>query len=284
MYQVYMKIVDCFLFYNELELLAFKLKELTDVVDYFVIVESKYTFRGNDKKLYYEENKSKFADYADKIIHVVHDNNAAKISESEGGRKDGLPDAWSNEREQRFYGTKGLAQLDLADDDIIILSDLDEIADKRTLAKIKNEGLEAPIICLEQDMYYYDLKNKLEEKCYHSKLVRFDKMREYLDKSPDVFETVTRPEYNPDGKHIGHFPIIGKGGWHLSFFGGVSMIKNKIKNFSHVELAHFGDESDEKINEKIQNNKDVFDREEMRFKNVEPEDNDYLPENYKMLI
>ena len=49
--QVSMKIVDCFLFYNKLELLTFKLKELTDVVDFFVIVESKFTFRGNDKKL-----------------------------------------------------------------------------------------------------------------------------------------------------------------------------------------------------------------------------------------
>ena len=47
-----MKIIDCFLFYNELELLKFKLKELNDVVDYFVLIESKYTFVGNEKELY----------------------------------------------------------------------------------------------------------------------------------------------------------------------------------------------------------------------------------------
>ena len=49
-----MKIVDCFLFYNELDLLKFKLKELNDIVDYFVLIESKYTFVGNEKELYYE--------------------------------------------------------------------------------------------------------------------------------------------------------------------------------------------------------------------------------------
>ena len=56
-----MKIIDCFLFYNELELLKFKLKELNDVVDYFVLIESKYTFVGNEKELYYEKNKGLFS-------------------------------------------------------------------------------------------------------------------------------------------------------------------------------------------------------------------------------
>jgi beta-1,4-mannosyl-glycoprotein beta-1,4-N-acetylglucosaminyltransferase len=275
------KIIDCFLFYNELELLKFKLKELNDIVDYFVLIESKYTFVGNEKELYYEKNKEMFSEYNDKIIHIIHDHNATLEN---GAREDGLPSAWNNEKEQRFYGTKGIAQLDLVDDDLIILSDLDEIVDKNTLIKIKEEGLKEPISCLEQDMYYYNLNNKLEEKWYRSKIVRYDKIKEYFDKSPNIFQTIVQPEYNPDGKHIGKYPIIKNGGWHLSFFGGVGMIKNKIKNFSHTELSHFGDESYDKINEKIQNNKDIFDREDIEFEFIHIEDNDYLPENYKMLL
>ena len=162
-----MKIIDCFLFYNELELLKFKLKELNDVVDYFVLIESKYTFVGNEKELYYEKNKGLFSEYSDKIIHIIHDHNATLENEP---RNDGLPSAWNNEEEQRFYGTKGISKLVLADDDLIILSDLDEIVDKNTLKKIKEEGLEDPISCLEQDMYYYNLNNKLRDKCYHSKI------------------------------------------------------------------------------------------------------------------
>ena len=52
-----MKIVDCFTFYNELELLNYRLNILDDVVDYFVIVEATHTFIGNEKKLYFNEYK-----------------------------------------------------------------------------------------------------------------------------------------------------------------------------------------------------------------------------------
>ena len=40
-------IVDSFIFYNELDMLEFRLTELNDVVDYFVIVEATHTFSGN---------------------------------------------------------------------------------------------------------------------------------------------------------------------------------------------------------------------------------------------
>jgi len=267
-----MKIVDCFLFYNELDLLKFKLKELNDIVDYFVLIESKYTFVGNEKELYYEKNKELFSEYNHKIIHVIHDHNATAETS----------DAWSNEKEQRFYGTKGVAQLNLGDNDLIILSDLDEIADKNTLRTIKEEGLKEPISCLEQDMYYYNLTNKLNDKWYQSKILNYETYKKYVD-NVTKFDTIVRPEYNPDGRHIGHYPISKKGGWHFSFFGGSARIKNKIRQFAHTELSHFGDQSVDKINEKILHNKDIFNRKDMKFKYIRIQDNTYLPENYKML-
>ena len=45
------KIIDCFIFYNELDLLEYRLNILNDVVDYFVIVESTHTFVGKEKVL-----------------------------------------------------------------------------------------------------------------------------------------------------------------------------------------------------------------------------------------
>lgn len=45
------KIIDCFIFYNELELLKYRLDILYDIVDYFIIVESKYTHTGKEKKI-----------------------------------------------------------------------------------------------------------------------------------------------------------------------------------------------------------------------------------------
>jgi len=43
------KLIDAFLFFNEVELLKFRLQYLNDIVDYFIIVESNKTFTGKDK-------------------------------------------------------------------------------------------------------------------------------------------------------------------------------------------------------------------------------------------
>ena len=65
-----MKIIDCFIFYNELELLNYRLNILYNIVDYFIIVESKYTFTGKEKELIFNENKERFSCFNDKIIYI----------------------------------------------------------------------------------------------------------------------------------------------------------------------------------------------------------------------
>ena len=68
-----MKIVDSFIFYNELDILNYRLSILDDYVDYFVLVESRYTFAGDLKPLYYLENKDKFEKFNSKVIHrIIH--------------------------------------------------------------------------------------------------------------------------------------------------------------------------------------------------------------------
>ena len=52
-----MKVIDCFIFYNELDLLDYRLNILKEVVDYFVIVESTHTFVGKEKELYFNKDK-----------------------------------------------------------------------------------------------------------------------------------------------------------------------------------------------------------------------------------
>ena len=52
-----MKVFDSIIFFNELDLLEMRLNILNDVVDYFVVTESPFTVSGNEKPLYYAENK-----------------------------------------------------------------------------------------------------------------------------------------------------------------------------------------------------------------------------------
>ena len=120
-----MKIYDCFVFFNELKLLEFRLSMYYDYVDYFVLCECSKTQRGEDKPYYFEENKILFEKYADKIIHVKADNPPLFKGS----------DDWSIEFYQRNQISQGLKNA--TDEDLIIISDLDEFYSLELLAAIK---------------------------------------------------------------------------------------------------------------------------------------------------
>lgn len=108
------RLFDCFCFFRELDLLEIRLKELSPAVDRFVLVESTWDFSGNPKPLVFEENKSRFAEYADRIEHIVV---------TDRPRNEGERFAWQHhQRDQLVHGLK-----EAAPDDAILISDLDEI-------------------------------------------------------------------------------------------------------------------------------------------------------------
>ncbi|MGN1154356.1 MAG: glycosyl transferase GT17 family protein, partial [Candidatus Gastranaerophilaceae bacterium] len=135
-------IYDCFTFFNELDLLEIRLNVLNDYVDKFVLVESTKTFTGMDKPLYYKENKERFSHFNDKIIHIVLDETPNEY-------------AWHNECIQRNSISKGLTNCN--DDDIILISDLDEIPTPEFIHKYKDiEGIKL----FEINQYCYFLNCK----------------------------------------------------------------------------------------------------------------------------
>jgi beta-1,4-mannosyl-glycoprotein beta-1,4-N-acetylglucosaminyltransferase len=82
---------------------------------------------------------------------------------------------------------------------------------------------------------------------------------------------------------ISIFPVILNGGWHLSYFGDANFIKNKIENFSHQELNTNNFTDLVKINEKINNCVDLYDR-NIEIKKINIEDNNYLPIEYNIYL
>ena len=117
-----MKIIDCFSFFNELELLEIRLNILDQYVDKFVLVEAAKTQTLKDKPFVFEENKSRYEKFLDKIVHVKLDEGMCP----EGEFKD-YSDDWSMEHFQRNGAHIGVERLNLELDDIILISDLDEI-------------------------------------------------------------------------------------------------------------------------------------------------------------
>ena len=123
-----LKIVDCFTFYNELELLEYRLNLLYNIVDYFILVEATLTHVGKPKELYYNKNKKLFEKWNDKIIHIIVDDFPFNEQTIDCLKND----QWKNEKFQRNCITRGLKKINT---DFLILSDVDEIPDPTTLAK-----------------------------------------------------------------------------------------------------------------------------------------------------
>lgn len=254
-----MKIIDCFTFYNELDMLELRLNELYDVVDYFVLVESIKTFVRNDKELYFENNKGRFSKFLDKIIHIIVKDNIPQSS-----------DPWVVEHHQRRCIDIGIKQLNLNNDDIIIITDVDEIPDSKTLLYVKNNNLINGDYVLEFDLYYYNLNCKMRKKWKHPKIINYEC---YYN------------EYNCDPEGVRNnetdsLPVIKNGGWHLSFFGDIEFIKNKIRNFSHQEYNNEYIIDDKRIYKRIQECEELLDN-GWEFDYIDTEDNTYLPYKYK---
>ena len=103
------KIIDCFIFYNELDMLTYRLNILNDIVDYFVLVEATHTFIGKEKPLFYQDNKHLFEKFNHKIIHVIVDDFPHKYPDINIGKNE----QWRNEIFQRNCISRGIDKLEL---------------------------------------------------------------------------------------------------------------------------------------------------------------------------
>ena len=262
-----MKIIDCFTFYNEINMLKYRLEILTDIVDYFVIVEATHTHSGHAKKMYFEENKELFAPYLSKIIHIIVDD----FKHIYPNINYNNAEQWINENYQRNCIKNGLNKLELVNEDIIIITDLDEIPDPNTLQKIKDGEIIVDVNILEQDFYYYNLNTIHNTKWHLSKIILYKKLCELGISCNDI-------------RINNNYPIIKNGGWHLSYFGDALFIQNKIQQFSHQELNNECFTNLEYINEKIKLGVDLYNRSWEIFNRISIKDNLYLPPSAEIYL
>lgn len=205
--EVFPVIVDCFTFFNELEILDIRLHELDSIVDKFVLVEARKTHSGKDKPLYYEKNKSLFSDYQNKIIHIIVDD--FPVGDT----------YWTAENYQRNAIMNGL--VDCKDNDIIMISDIDEIP---RASRINSINLSQYFYVFNQRMHYYYLNTYFKDFIWRGTyLTEYKNLR---NRSPQYFRD-----------KIKKGALIESGGWHFSYMGGVEKIQEKLKSFAHVEFS-----------------------------------------------
>lgn len=259
-----MKIVDCFTFYNELNMLKFRLEYLYDTVDHFVLVEAIVTHAGNPKPLFFEENKHMFSKYLDKIIHIVVTDmpkppilKLLKITNTNLN--------WEREKYQRICISRGIERLQLKDDDRILISDLDEIPN-RTILKLPYES---DAYSLKQDLYYYTLNYKATEPWNLAKMVNYK-----------AYKTYNSTQFIRS--KLLNLPNIENGGWHFSYFGNIDFIVNKIRNFCHKDW--FDSMSYEDIKNKVLKGEIMSAYQHHTLTYIPISENTNLPEGYDNLI
>ena len=237
-----MAIYDCFQYFDEDYMVDLRLNILNQYVDFFVISESTRTHQGKEKKINFDINK--FPKFKDKIKFVVADyKEKINFVKHSGGES-------PIEQHQRNSLIEGIK--DASPDDLIILSDSDEIPD---LTKLKTINKMSKFVAFSQQMFMYKLnfKNLDESNWIGSKITK----KKYISSMQDLRNLKFKeyPFWRIDKKNL----QIIKGGWHFSFLQTPEQILNKIKSFSHGEFN--GDDINEKnIEEKILKNQDIFGR------------------------
>ncbi len=293
-----MKIYDCFTFYNELDMLEIRLNILDKYVDYFVLVEATKTHSGQEKKLYYKENEVKFKKFKHKIIHIIV-NDMPII-------KDG--DRWKLENFQRDSIMRGLTECQ--QDDIILVSDLDEIPNPKEIQRVerllmnnlknsinrifysinryflknitKNQKIisyatknisdieSSSIVIFKQKLFYYYLNGFVNDSWLGTRAVSYQNLVKYFDASPQKIRIKMSNN------------ILNNGGWHFSYLFDPFGISLKIKSFAHSEFDSGIYTDEDEIKKKIEDGSDLFGRQgKIKYINVDCSYPLFILENIK---
>ncbi len=242
-----MQIYDCFMYFDEDLILDLRLNILNNYVDKFVIAEATKDHTGKDKKLNF--NLSNFSKFKDKINYIVVDDLPINIK----SYKKNWPVHHLRDQHQRNSLAKGYKNLN--DDDLIMISDIDEIPDP---IKIKDFRINNKYACFIQNNYQSKLnllnttdKYWMGTKIIQKKFIKSPQWLRNIKTSKPAFWKFYKPR-QPQ--------LIYDGGWHFSFLKDSKGISKKIKSYSHSEYNIPEFTNEKKIEERIKNQVDIFDR------------------------
>ena len=256
-----MKIYDCFMYFDEELILDLRLNILDKFVDYFVIVESIFTHKGEKRNLKFNINK--FKKFESKIVYLVYDQEPSQIekivskdTEDEKSRKY-IMNALFRENAQRNFINSALNNLD--NEDIILISDVDEIPN---LKSINFEEKKSKIILFKQDMLYYKFNLKLPnlawtgtKACKKKYFKSAQWLRNVKDRKYPFYRIDT---YFSEKKYI-NCEFVDNGGWHFTNIKTAKQIKQKLESYLHHIEFDKNPLSAEEIDKIIQDKIAIYD-------------------------
>jgi beta-1,4-mannosyl-glycoprotein beta-1,4-N-acetylglucosaminyltransferase len=255
------RIFDCFTYYNEELLLGLRLETLHKAVDKFVIAEATHTHTGKPKPLFF--NPTRFAKFSSKITHLVVDDMPLHL---------GNPMA--NENHQRNALLRGLSEA--AQDDWVIISDVDEIPNPTTIKRYRPWNLYGTLV---QRFYSYFLNNLAVRPSdlmtprwwIRAKITTMAHLTQFFRTPQNLRLYKSDPGIAGLLKYLQRKMLhqqLRDGGWHFSWLMTPEQMINKIESVYETQFDRPEIKSVDAIRTAIQAGQDILKKGE-RFRLVE---------------
>ena len=224
-----MKIIDCTTYYSEDLMLDIRFNILNEFVDKFIIVEAMHSHSGEKKTLNFNINN--FPKFKDKIEYLIIENEPEGIIKNTD--KSSTKRMNSLLRIEQSYNYILNALKDVSEDDLICLSDNDEIPnfESTSFKNSKND-----IFIFKQLFFYYkfnlfyDLMPWFGTKaCKKKKLISLSWLRNLKNKKYPWWRLDT---YFSKSKQ-NNLQIVENGGWHFTNVKTAEDLHKKLLNFGH---------------------------------------------------
>lgn len=220
-----MKIIDCCILFNEIEVLKIRLSMLYDYVTTFVVCESNITHSGMHKEYNFSKFQEELKPWLDKIVFLKYEPDISGLDFSFLKAHDDKSSAhWQLENGQRnFISTYLLTQ---NDEDFAVICDVDEIWHPRLSQYLLSGELNLDQARLEMDFHYYFMN------CIGIGKENSKWAMPFFSKISLIRNDVDLSRIRSKVK----MPSIENCGWHFSYLGGVDAIISKLNSFAHQEV------------------------------------------------
>lgn len=211
------KILDTFLFTHEFDLLELRLRALWPVVDKFLLMEGDHNFANKPKEMRFNEQEERFAWAKEKLVVVSH---VGAFKDAPENVAHGELFVEHQHRQALYDAAIILGKTERLDkDDILLISDIDEIPSREVIEKLKaDKDFPSPLL-FNQDFYYYNIRCHRGKRWHGTMAMRFGY------KLGDVGAARLNRSYMPKlSEHCG---------WHFAHFYDSAGIKEKLEHSSH---------------------------------------------------
>jgi beta-1,4-mannosyl-glycoprotein beta-1,4-N-acetylglucosaminyltransferase len=200
--------VDLSYILNELDVLEVRLNILNDYVDKFIVVECTETFSGVPKDLCFNKNDKRWAKWAHKIEHYIVDDFPLDDTIYEMAQQS--PNTGNHEhywmREFYIKESARKALIGLNDDDVVFISDMDEIWNPN----LSYDPHGAEVLKPKQLPYLYYFNQRTDEDWLGwtgTTVCRYETIKN------GVINHIRTDDLTP-------YTVVENGGWHFNSMGG----------------------------------------------------------------